>query len=183
MARTKDDVAVTWPGVSAAVALLTSLRGGSADSRAEILADTPPGEVLGALEIFAAVFLAALAPGELGDQVLELIGLAALETARDCRNQGPRMPGKGHTNPRDPANGGQRHLDGRVPVDTRGTHDQGNPQQIRRAFSERQGASERCGHARVPSNIDANQGASKHDDTSTIRLRGTRPCCLCREPY
>ena len=85
MARTKD-AAVTWPGVSAAVALLTSLRGGSGDLRADVTGDLPEAEVLAAMEVLAAAFLNVLAPGGRGDHILELIGLAALE-------HGTRRPG------------------------------------------------------------------------------------------
>ncbi len=79
MPETRSHTAATWPGVSVAVALLTSLRGGSADSQADVLGDQSPAEVLAAMEILAAVFLNAVAPDRRGDRVLELIGLAALE--------------------------------------------------------------------------------------------------------
>jgi hypothetical protein len=79
MARTRDDTAVSWRGVSAAVALLTLRQGGSDDPQADLIGDMPPGQVIAALEIIGSVFLDALAPDGRGDRVLEFIGLAALE--------------------------------------------------------------------------------------------------------
>jgi hypothetical protein len=80
--ETKDSTAVSWPAVSAAVALLTSHRAGSADAQADLVGDVPPGEVIAALEILGSVFLGALAPGGPGDRVLQFLGLRALERAQ-----------------------------------------------------------------------------------------------------
>ena len=79
MARTKGGTVVSWPAVSAAVALLTSLRGGSDDLRADVIGDLPPAEVLAAMEIIAAALTGLMFPGDQGGRFLELLGLSALE--------------------------------------------------------------------------------------------------------
>lgn len=89
MPETKDSTAVSWPAVSAAVGLLTARRAGSGDSQSDILGDVPPGQAIAALEILGDVFLDALAPGDLGDRVLEFIGLAALREAHRSRKGPP----------------------------------------------------------------------------------------------
>ncbi len=68
-----------WPAISAATALLTSMRARADDPQAEIIAGQPPEQVVTALAIVSTVLLEALAPDAAGDRFLEHLGLAALE--------------------------------------------------------------------------------------------------------
>lgn len=77
MASTRDDTAVSWPAVSAAVALLTAQRARSCDSRAGIIGPVPAGEVITALEVIAGALLHVLSPDDDGAQALEALGLLA----------------------------------------------------------------------------------------------------------
>lgn len=81
MAGTKDDTAVSWPAMSAAVALLTARRAGSGHRQADIIGDMPPGQVITALEIIADAWLEIVMPGDTFAAALQLLGLAALEHA------------------------------------------------------------------------------------------------------
>lgn len=81
MTTTRDDTAITWPAVSSAVALVTSLRARSGDSQADLISDAEPGQVVAALTVVSTVLLEALAPDSRGDVFLELLGLAALENS------------------------------------------------------------------------------------------------------
>ena len=81
MAGTKDDTTVSWPAVSSAVALVTSLRARSGDSQADLIGDAEPGEVIAALTIVSTVLLDALAPDSGGDVFLQLLGVEALRQA------------------------------------------------------------------------------------------------------
>lgn len=53
MPETRNDTAVTWAAMSAAVALLTARRAGAGDRQADVIGDVPPGQVITALEIIA----------------------------------------------------------------------------------------------------------------------------------
>lgn len=79
MAAIRGETAITWPAVSSAVALVTSLRASEGDSQAGLVGDAEPGHVITALTIVSTVLLDALAPDSRGDVFLELLGLAALE--------------------------------------------------------------------------------------------------------
>jgi len=81
VAGTKDDTTVSWPAVSSAVALVTSLRARSGDSQADLIGDAEPGQVITALTVVSTVLLDALAPDSRGDVFLELLGLEALRQA------------------------------------------------------------------------------------------------------
>ena len=89
MAGTRGDTAVSWPGVSSAIALLTARRAGSGDRQADILGDQSLSEVIAALEIIAAGFLQVLSPGDGGVQVLEDLGLLALGEGARCGGAEP----------------------------------------------------------------------------------------------
>ena len=77
MARTRDDTAVDWPAVNTAVALLTAQRGGFGDSRADILRDADPAEVLAAMEILAGVFSRRWRRAPMASRPFQFIGEAA----------------------------------------------------------------------------------------------------------
>lgn len=79
MAGTKDDIAVSWPAMSAAVGLLAARRGGEGDRQADVIGDVPPGQVITALEIIADTWLEIVMPGDTFTAALQLLGLAALE--------------------------------------------------------------------------------------------------------
>jgi hypothetical protein len=77
VAGTKDGTAVSWRGMSSAVALLTARRAGSGDRQADILGDQSLSEVIAALEIVAVALLGASSPDK-GASLLEALGLLAL---------------------------------------------------------------------------------------------------------
>jgi|GEM_PF-6091683 hypothetical protein len=79
MARATNDTDVSWAAFSSAVALLTSLRGRSRDSHADLIGSQPPEQVTTALAIISTALLEALTSAAGGDRFLELIGLDALE--------------------------------------------------------------------------------------------------------
>lgn len=70
-------MAVSWPAVSAAVALLTAQQARSGDSHADVLGPVPAGEVIAALGIIAGALLHAVSPADDGARVLEALGLLA----------------------------------------------------------------------------------------------------------
>jgi hypothetical protein len=67
--------AVSLPAISAAVALLTRQHSCPDASRAEILDDSDPAEVLEAMEALAGGLLAGALPGDAGTTLLRRVGL------------------------------------------------------------------------------------------------------------
>ncbi len=85
MARAANDTGISWPAISSAVALLTSLRGRSGDSQADLIGSQPE-QVVTALVVISTVLLEALTPDAGGDLFLRQLGLRALRycPARDA---------------------------------------------------------------------------------------------------